>query len=174
MIWWLLECYCSDTECNLHNIDYYCTNHGEIRRMSEKSSRFTLWYLLWISAVVIAILLYLFITIGQQRTARNESAEEYNGEIEVIEFEYWVSIQTDMWWRYAYRLQLRNNSNRDTSVQADITYLGSGGEVIDSTTTNILTVPAGEERRLSGHSLISVPGAKEVVDAEIIVRKKER
>jgi hypothetical protein len=142
--------------------------------MSDKSSRFTLWYLLWISAVVMAIFVYLFITIGQQRTADNESVKENNGEIEVIDFEYWVSIQTDMWWRYAHRLQLRNNSNRDTSVRADITYLGSGGTVIDSTTTNILTVPAGEERRLSGHSLISVPGAREVEGAEITVRKKER
>ncbi len=142
--------------------------------MTAKSSRFTLWYLLWISAVVIAILVYLFITIGQQRPAHNESGKEYNGEIEIIDFEYWVSVQTDMWWRYAYRLQLRNNTDRDTSVKAEITYLGSGGTVIDSTTTNILTVPAGDERSLSGHSLISVPGAREVVDAEITVRKNDR
>jgi len=143
-------------------------------RMREKSSRFTLWYLLWISLVVIAILVYLFITIGQQDPAHSESCNEHNGEIEVIDFEYWVSIQTDMWWRYAYWLQLRNNTDRDTSIKADIIYLGSGGAVIDSTTTNMLTVPAGEERRFSGHSLISVPGAREIEEAEITVRKKER
>lgn len=142
--------------------------------MSEKSSRFTLWYLLWISAVVIAIFVYLFITIGRQGPVHNEYAIEYNGKIEVIDFEYWVSIQTDMWWRYAYRLQVRNKTDEDISVQAEITYLGPGGTVIDSTTTNILTVPAGEEKRFSGHSLISVPGAREVVDAEITVRKEER
>jgi len=142
--------------------------------MREKSYRFTLWYLLWIIAVVIVILFYLFINIGQQRPAHNESGNEYNGEIEVIDFEYWVSIQTDMWWRYAYRLQLRNNTDRDTSVKAEIRYLDSGGAVIDSTTTNILTVPAGKEKRFTGHSLISVPGAREVEDAEITVRKNDR
>jgi len=93
---------------------------------------------------------------------------------ELIDFEYWVSIKAEFWWRYAYRLEFRNKSDNNKEVQASIKYFDSDGAVIDSTTTNMLTIRAGEEKSFTGHSLIGLPGAKEVEDAEVSVIKYER
>ncbi len=94
--------------------------------------------------------------------------------LELIDFEYWVSIKAEFWWRYAYRLEFRSKSHNSKEVRASIKYIDSDGAVIDSTTTNILTIPAGEEKSFTGHSLIGLPGAKEVEDAEVSIIKYER
>ena len=93
-------------------------------------------------------------------------------DLELIEFTYWVSIKTEMWWRYAYELQLKNNSDKTIVIRADIKYLNSEGGIIDSTYVENITLPADEIRSITGHSLISVPSAKDVQDAEIIFQRK--
>jgi|GEM_PF-3138741 len=149
-------------------------------------SRFTLVYGLLIFTAGFLLLSYLYINSGQPSPAEMEPENESNNEyessgsndslvtgLEIIEFEYWVSIKEDIWWRYAYRLRLRNLTDRVKAVRADIRYFDSDGAVIDSTTTNVLNIPAGEEKRFTGHSLISVPGARRVESAEVIIRREE-
>jgi hypothetical protein len=143
--------------------------------MTKNHSPLNVWYGVSALAAGVLLIFYIFIYSGPRSPADIESAKEYDNDtdassVEIIDFEYWVSIQTDLWWRYAYRIRLRNNSDSDKVVRADIRYFNSDGAVIDSTTTNILTIPAGEERRFSGHSLISVPSAREVDSAEVTLR----
>jgi hypothetical protein len=146
-------------------------------------SRLTLLYGLFIVAAGVLLLSYLYINSRQPEPAGLEHETKYNNGyetsecndspvagVEITEFEYWVSIQEDIWWRYAYRLRLRNNSDGEQTVRADIRYYDPDGTVIDSTTTNALTVPPGEEKSFTGHSLISVPGARRVEDAETVIR----
>lgn len=147
-------------------------------------SRLKFLYALFIFAAVVVLLFYLYKHFGQESPAKMESGvggikeneiSEYSlipvEDPEIIEFEYWVSIHEDIWWRYAYRLRLRNNSDVEQTVRADIRYYDPDGAVIDSTTTNTLTVPPGEEKSFTGHSLISVPGARRVEDAEVVIRE---
>jgi hypothetical protein len=146
--------------------------------MTKNHSRLIIWYGVSALAAGVLLIFYIFIYSAPRSPADIESAREsYNdpdaSSVEIIDFEYWVSIQTDLWWRYAYRLRLRNNSDIDIDVRAGIRYFNSDGAVVDSTTTNILTVPAGEEKRFSGHSLISVPSAREVDSAEITIRNTD-
>ena len=147
-------------------------------------SRLTLLYGLFIVAAGVLLLSYLYINSRQPEPAELEHETKYNNGyetsecnespvvgVEIIEVEYWVSIKEDIWWRYAYRVRLRNNSDWDKAVRADIRYFDPDGAVIDSTTTNELTVPAHEEKSFTGHSLISVPGARRVEDADIVIRE---
>jgi len=147
-------------------------------------SRVTLLIGLFIFAAGVILLFYLYNHFAHESPPKmetgvgtiNENERSANGlfpveGLEITEFEYWVSIQEDIWWRYAYRLRLRNNSDGEQTVRADIRYYDPDGTVIDSTTTNALTVPPGEEKSFTGHSLISVPGARRVEDAEVVIRK---
>ncbi len=118
-----------------------------------------------------AIVLYLFIPRGNQTTSpvETDTADiKAVADIEIIEFRYWVSVETDLWWRYAYRIEVLNNSDKDIAVRTVVKYLDSDGEVVDSTRTNAFSISPGEKNTVSGHSLISVPSAQDVTDAEIV------
>lgn len=58
-------------------------------------------------------------------------------------------------------------TDTDQIVQIDIKYINSAGSVIDSTKTEPITIKADEERIIRGHSLISVPAARDVKDAKL-------
>ena len=145
-------------------------------------SRLNLLYGLFIFAAGVILLFYLYTNSDNKNPAEpgmwyDNGHKASDGKVlpvsglEIIEFEYWVSIKENIWWRYAYRVRLRNSTDRDSAVKADIRYFDPDGAVIDSTTTSVLTVPAGEEKSFTGHSLISVPGARGVESAEVIIRE---
>ncbi len=122
------------------------------------------------------VLLLIFIFIGALLIILSVPSEQSIvsdvTELELIEFTYWISIKTEMWWRFAYEMQLKNNSDKTIVIRADIKYLNSEGDIIDSTYVENITLPADEERSITGHSLISVPSAKDVQDAQIFFQRR--
>jgi hypothetical protein len=80
----------------------------------------------------------------------------------IIQIDSRVTESNDVWWRYAWKLTIRNDAETDGSFDATIEFQDSDGFVIDSASESHLAVPAQSERTFTGYSLVSVPGATRV------------
>jgi|AntRauTorckE6833_2_1112554.scaffolds.fasta_scaffold56164_1 hypothetical protein len=102
----------------------------------------------------------------QQETAAAESQTEA---VEIVDISTKVTEQNNVWWKYAWNLTLKNNTDREKSVRAEIKWLDAEGFVVDSHTEYSLSVPAGEEKIFSDFALVSTPGASNIegIKAEI-------
>ncbi len=82
---------------------------------------------------------------------------------ELIDIETRVTEQGgNVWWRFAYRLTIRNNSDSPLSLGAKIEWQDADGFIIDSTRERDLLLAVGQERTFTGDKLISLPGARNV------------
>lgn len=80
----------------------------------------------------------------------------------IVEVDSRVTETNDTWWRYAWKLTLRNDAAADMAFDATIEFQDSDGFVIDSENAYRLGVPAGSEQTFTGYSLVSMPGASRV------------
>jgi len=69
--------------------------------------------------------------------------------------------QNDMWWRYGYRLTVRNNGMNDERQFFDIQFLDADGYVIDTKTEEAAIKP-GTTEIITGETLLDLPGAAKV------------
>ncbi len=81
-----------------------------------------------------------------------------------------VTATTSMWWRYAWKLILRNNSESPQQFAAEIEFQDVDGFVIYSGRAHGLFVPANEQV-LTGSELVGIPGASRVSRTYAKVRK---
>lgn len=101
---------------------------------------------------------------------QSEQAEEPQQQaVEIIDVSTKVTEQNSVWWKYAWVLTLKNNTDRDRTVTAELKWVDADGFVIDSDTEYSLTIPAGEEKTFNDFALVSTPGASDVdsIQAEI-------
>lgn len=90
--------------------------------------------------------------------------------IEITEDKSWslVSVQSkvtetnDSWWRYAWRLTIKNGSQSAKAFKAIIEFQDKEGFVIDSANAYDLVVPPNSEETFTGYALVRMPGAKSV------------
>lgn len=80
----------------------------------------------------------------------------------IVEIDSRVTETNDTWWRYAWKLTLRNDAAADMAFDATIEFQDSDGFVIDSDNAYRLGVAAGSERTFTGYSLVSMPGGSRV------------
>ena len=103
---------------------------------------------------------------GSETTAEQEGTAK---PIEVIDVSTKVTEQNTVWWKYAWVLNLKNNTSQDRSVTAEIKWLDADGFVVDQATEWSLEVPANSEETFNGFSLITANVAPTIqtVEAEI-------
>jgi TPR repeat protein len=70
--------------------------------------------------------------------------------------------QNDMWWRYGYRLTVRNNGLNTEGQWFHIQFLDAQGYVIDTTTTDSTVIRPGATEIITGEKLLQLPGAARV------------
>lgn len=80
----------------------------------------------------------------------------------IVEVDSRVTETNDSWWRYAWKLTLRNDDSSDLAFDATIEFQDGDGFVIDSDRQYSLFVPAGTEKAFTGFALVRVPGAARV------------
>lgn len=80
----------------------------------------------------------------------------------IVEVDSRVTESNDTWWRYAWKLTLRNDESSDLAFDATIEFQDGEGFVIDSDRQYGLLVPAGTEKTFTGFDLVSLPGATRV------------
>jgi hypothetical protein len=127
--------------------------------------------------VSIAALTVVYLTLTAEADSQNEKPEVEKvitiadspppPAVELVDFNYRITVRTEMWWRFAYVVHLRNNSDEVKTVDIAIKYVDEGGTPIDSVMDAGVAVQPGEERIRRGHSLLSMPGAETVKDAKL-------
>ena len=81
---------------------------------------------------------------------------------EIIEIGSRVTERNDIWWRYAWKLTLRNTGETARRFSATIEFRDGDGFVVDSTRARDLVLPGGEQNSFTGYTLVRVPGARNV------------
>ncbi len=89
-------------------------------------------------------------------------AVDRRNDIDIVEIDSRTTENNDVWARYAWKLTLRNTTDRPISVQATIKFLDADGFLVDEDTEYGLAVPPMQEETFTGSKLISHPGADHV------------
>lgn len=91
---------------------------------------------------------------------------------EIVSVDGRVTEANDSWSRFAWRLTVRNLSERSVSFDATIEFLDADGFVVDDDREYGLGLAAGEERTFTGHTLITAAAARNVEQVGGKVRQK--
>lgn len=75
--------------------------------------------------------------------------------------------QNDVWWRYGYRLTVRNNGIDNSRQFFEIQFLDADGYVLDTKTEEAFIKP-GTTEIITGETLVNLPGAARVVKLKAI------
>lgn len=78
-----------------------------------------------------------------------------------------VTERNDLWWRFGYRVTVRNNGINTHAQLFEIQFLDAQGYVIDSTYTRMAIKP-GTTQIITGDTVINVPGAARVSSLKAI------
>jgi hypothetical protein len=93
-----------------------------------------------------------------RRPTRTPSAPKY----EIISVDSRVTESNDVFWKYAWILEVENSSRKDMVLNAEIQFQDADGFVVDTAYAFGLILPAGETKKFSDSILIRLPGAESV------------
>jgi hypothetical protein len=93
--------------------------------------------------------------------SEDTTAQQYT-QWRIVEVESRVTESNDIWWRYAWRLMLANDSQKPMVFDATIEFQDADGFVIDRDAESGLVVPPAAEKTFTGYALVRVPGAMKV------------
>lgn len=88
---------------------------------------------------------------------------------EIVAINTRVTETNDIWWKYAWKLTLRSNSNRPLVLEAEIKFLDRDGFIVDTDTEYGLLLQPKEERDFTGYALIKSGPAAKVANTEALV-----
>jgi hypothetical protein len=74
--------------------------------------------------------------------------------LEIVNVDARVTELNNTWWRYAWRLTLRNDTDTPMRAEATIEFQDKDGFVIDEAREHNAVVPAREEKTFTGYTLI--------------------
>lgn len=82
-----------------------------------------------------------------------------------------VQERNNVWWKFAYQFELRNNTNRQQAVNMEIKFVDSDGYVVDDATAYDITIPANGTTVHSDSTLIDASEAPSVAGIHIEERR---
>jgi len=93
---------------------------------------------------------------------RRVPEERPDASFEIVDISTRVTESNSTWWKYAWKLTLRNKSDQTLRLDAHIEFLDQDGFVVDDTFENNLILRAGEEDTFTGYDLIDAEIANNV------------
>ena len=94
------------------------------------------------------------------RPTRQPAASNF----EIISIDSRVTESNNVWWKYAWILEVSNQGDEDILFNAEIQFQDEDGFVIDTAYAFNLVIRAGETKKFSDSILISTPGAASVAN----------
>jgi len=91
-----------------------------------------------------------------------ETAKPKESHWEIVTIGGKVTERNDVWWKYAWKLVLKNKSNQAQTCNATVEFQDAEGFIVDSDRVRGLTVPAGGEETFTGFSLVTAEVAGNV------------
>jgi len=81
---------------------------------------------------------------------------------EIVSVDSRVTESNSTWWKYAWKLTLRNKGATAHAFRATIEFQDKDGFIIDTDTSDMIVVQPNAEETATGYALIRVPGASSV------------
>ena len=106
-----------------------------------------------------------------QQASAIATEASYKPTFEVLNVTSKVTEQTDTWWRFGYRLTVRNNGINTDGQWFEIQFLDAEGYVIDTTHTHQTVIKPGTTEIITGDALIDLPGAARVSKLKAISKQ---
>lgn len=105
----------------------------------------------------------------ERETKPMSGESESEPAIAIVEIDTRVTERNNTWWKFAWKLTLRNNTSQATSVDAKIEWLDVDGFVVDDDNARGLGVSPGEANTFTGYGLVTadVAGSIATVQAKI-------
>jgi hypothetical protein len=97
----------------------------------------------------------------------NNAQQVNQKNVEIIDVSTKVVETNEVWWKFAWILKLKNNTNEDQTVTAELKWTDKNDYVVDSHTEYNLTVPAGQEKTFNDYMLINTTPARTVKNIEV-------
>lgn len=91
---------------------------------------------------------------------------------EIVDIDSKVTESNNVWWRFAWKLTLRNRSSATLVVDATIEFQDSDGFVIDEDREYSLVLSAGETKTFTGFDLINAETASKVSQLSVKVSRQ--
>lgn len=106
---------------------------------------------------------------GAEEASRNQSGAStpQDPTLEFTEIDTRVTEKNQVWWKYAWKVKVKNHSDRPESIDIKIKWTDADGFEVDSERKYNLRVPAGKETLFDGSSMITVPSAEQVEGIEV-------
>jgi len=92
----------------------------------------------------------------------SDTSEPQAREWEIVEIESRVTERNNIWWRYAWKLTMRNIGTTTRRFTATIEFQDEDGFVVQSDRARDLILSGGEQKSFTGYTLVNVPGARDV------------
>jgi hypothetical protein len=88
--------------------------------------------------------------------------EREDSSFQIVDISTRVTESNSTWWKYAWKLTLRNYSEQTLQLDAHIEFLDEDGFVVDDARESSLILRAGEEKTFTGYELIDAAVAPNV------------
>jgi hypothetical protein len=101
------------------------------------------------------------------------SAPKADGDrdFEILDVDTRVTESNDVWWKYAWRLTLKNKSDKAQMFRATIEFQDKDGFIVDSDDSDVLVVPALSQEVFTGYDLVNAEVAGKVARTAAKVRR---
>lgn len=90
-------------------------------------------------------------------------------DIEIIEISSRVTERNRVWWKYAWKLTLKNNSDTPKNLEATIQFKDRDDFVIEDDKAYDLYLPAGRKKTFTDYTLVTCPNAHNVEKTSVHV-----
>ena len=90
---------------------------------------------------------------------------------EIVEVGSRVTERNDTWWKYAWRVVIRNSGQAPIAVRATVELLDAGGFIVDEGTSESTPIPAGETVAITGFELVTASVAGNVAKTSAKARR---
>ena len=91
---------------------------------------------------------------------------------EIIDIAAKVTEKNPTWWKYSWKLVLRNNSSSPFVFDATIEFLDAEGFIVDDDRTYDLRVNQGEEKTFTGYALVTASVAPNIKSLQANIKKR--
>lgn len=91
--------------------------------------------------------------------------------IKIVEIDARVTEKNNSWWKYAWKLTIRNSGNLPVSLSATVEFQDKDGFIIDDDDEYGLVVPAGATKTFTGYQLIDADVAINVAQIGASAKK---
>jgi len=91
--------------------------------------------------------------------------------LEILSIDGKVTETNQVWWKYAWKVEIENLTDISTVVDVTIEFLDGDGFIIDEDDTRNTMISGNSKKTVTGYALINLPGAKNVEQFQARVKR---